>query len=166
MAVKDVKGNKATGHPGLGEVTEAIRIEATILISGLKLDSIVGSAGTIRKLKQCRIDHQPPPSGGANLQVQLNGKQGDSSIATCVVYASVIESMATWPPGLRQHQGGWLTRRIRVALTRSLDSGFIYEIKGSFHDDDNPANLTPRKDDAYRNRRGTPMEMKRARFEG
>ena len=166
MAVKDVKGNKASGHPGLGEVTEAIRIEATILISGLKLDLLKGSAGTIQKLKQCRIDRQPPPPGGANIQVQLNSKQGDSSIATCVVHASVVESMAPWPLGLSQHQEGWLTRRIRVALTRSLDSGFIYEIKGSFHDDDNPANLTPRKDDAYRNRRGTPVEIKRAKFEG
>lgn len=157
MAVRDVAGNKAPGHPGLGEITEDIIREATNLISGLKLDLVTGSTGTIKKLRNCRIDRQPPPAGGANIQVQLNGKKGDSSIATCVVHASVIESMAPWPPGLRQHQEGWLTRRIRVALTRSLDSGLIYEIKGSFYDDDNPSNLTPRKEDAYRHRRGKPI---------
>lgn len=68
MAVKSFKGAKAPGHPGIGEVTPAVRIEATILISGLMLDLISAPAGTIRKFRLCRIDRQPPPAGGANIR--------------------------------------------------------------------------------------------------
>ncbi len=155
MAVAVAKGAEGPGHPGLDAVSPAVRTEATILISGLKLklDRLLGPAFTLRSLRYCRIDRQPPPSGGANIQVQLNGKIGDSSIATCVVSGSVIESLATWPSGLRDHQEGWLTRRIRRALTDSLESGHVYHIGGSFHDEDTPANLTPRKGEAYRRRR-------------
>lgn len=155
MAVAVLKGVKGPGHPGLDTVTSDVRTEATILISELKLklDRIVGQAGTLKSFQYCRIDRQPPPSGGANIQVQLNGRFGDSSIATCVVRASVIDSLAPWPLGLRHHQEGWLIRQIRRALTDSLDSGHIYHINGSFHDEDTPANLTPRKGETYRNRR-------------
>lgn len=162
MAVGVVKGAAGPGHPGLGAVTVAVRTEATILISELKVELVrlIGRAVTLRSLRYCRIDRQPPPSGGVNLQVQLNGKTGDSSVATCVVGTSVIESLAPWPPGLRKHQEGWLTRRIRRALTDSLDNGHVYHITGSFHDEDTPPNLTPRKGEAYRNRRGVKYDLR------
>jgi hypothetical protein len=131
-----------------------VRVEATILISGLVLDQLFGPAGTIRSLTYCRIDRQPPPSGGANIQIQLNGVANDSSIGTCVIGASVIASRAGWPAGLRQHQDGWLLRKVRIALTRSLNSLHIQHIIGSFLDIANPPNLTPRQGNRYASRRG------------
>jgi len=155
MAVQIVDRGAAPGHPGSASVTPAVRSEATIHISKLTLARMLGDAGTISTHNYCRVDRQPPPAGGANIQVQLNGLPGDSTIATCVVHSSVLESMASWPPGLRKHQDGWLTRQIRIALTRSLRSCQICHISGSFHDEDNPANLTPRIEDNYQRRRGS-----------
>lgn len=156
MSVRIVDSGTAPGHPGMASVTPSIGLEAKILISSIssqKLSIVFGDAGTIRSLKLCRIDRQPPPSGGVNIQVQLNGIFSDSSIATCVVYASVLDSMASWPKGLRQHQDGWLARQIRIALTQSLDSGNIFKIEGSFNDGDGACNLTSRVENNYIHRR-------------
>jgi hypothetical protein len=155
MAVEIIDNGNAPGHPGGTFVTREVRTEATILIAGLSLARLTGDAGTIRSLSLCRIDRQPPPSGGVNIQVQLNGVFSDSSIATSVVQSSVLDSIASWPSGLREHQEAWLSRQIRIALTRSLDSCRIFSISGSFYDADNPANLTPRMEDNYQNRRVT-----------
>jgi len=155
MSVTSVPSEKASGYPGLDAITADVRKDAMFLISKLRMgDILLVPAGTIKTKPRgyCRIDRQPPPSGGANIQVQLNGMSGDSSIATCVVSASVIKSLAKRLPGLREHQEGWLLRKIRIALTKSIDDGYIYHINGSFEDEDTPVNLTPRKNDAYRNR--------------
>lgn len=161
MAVKLVDKGAAPGHPGSASANSAVKVEAMSLISELTLDRMFGEAGTIRSLHYCRIDRQPPPAGGANIQVQLNGLTGDSTISTCIVHLSVLASLATWPQGLREHQDGWLTRQIRIALTKSLESGHIFHLSGSFHDDDNPANLTERKRGNYQNqRRATKLSNK------
>ncbi len=161
MAVQVHKDEIASGHPGLDKINKTVTIEATILISGLKskFGLLIGGVGTIKSFERCRLDRQPPPSRGINLQIQLNDLQGDSSIATCIVSSSVIDSIATWPSGLRQHQEGWLTRRIRIALTQSLNDGHIYRISGSFYDTDNPPNLTPREGDSYKHRRSDHVEI-------
>ncbi len=151
MAVKLVDKGAAPGHPGSASVKSAVKVEAMSLISKLTIDRMFGEAGTIQSLDSCRIDRQPPPAGGANIQVQLNGLTGDSTISTCIVHSSVLASLATWVNGLREHQDSWLARQIRIALTKSLESGHILYISGSFHDDDNPANLTERKRDNYKN---------------
>jgi hypothetical protein len=153
MAVKLVDKGVAPGHPGSASVNSAVKVEAMSLISELTIDRMFGEASTIRSLRFCRIDRQPPPAGGANIQVQLNGLTGDSTISTCIIHSSVLASLATWPRGLREHQDGWLARQIRIALTNSLESGHILHISGSFHDDDNPANLTERKRGNYQNPR-------------
>lgn len=150
MAVRIDDAGQAPGHPGTAAVTTAVWTEATILISALRFGKLVGDAGTIGSFEHCRIDRQPPPAGGANVQVQLNGLHGDSTIATCVVDAQVFTSIAGWPSGLRQHQQGWLLRQVRIAMTTSLHDGRLYRITGSFHDRDNPKNLTPREGDRYR----------------
>lgn len=153
MAVKLVDKGAAPGHPGSASVMSAVKDEAMSLISDLTIDRMFGEAGTIHSLRYCRIDRQPPPAGGANIQVQLNGLTGDSTISTCIVHSSVLASLAAWPQGLREHQDGWLTRQIRIALTNSLESGHILHLSGSFHDNDNPANLTERKRGNYQNLR-------------
>jgi hypothetical protein len=155
MAVKLVDKGAAPGHPGSVSVNSVVKVEAISLISELTLEQMFGEAGTIRSLHYCRIDRQPPPAGGANIQVQLNGLNGNSTISTCIVHSSILTSLATWPQGLREHQDGWLARRIRIALTKSLESGHILHISGSFHDDDNPANLTERTRGNYQNQRRT-----------
>ena len=151
MAVKLVDKGAAPGLPGRESVKPEVTVEAMSLISELTIDRIFGEAGTIHSLRFCRIDRQPPPAGGANIQVQLNGLSGDSTISTCIVHSSVLASLATWPRGLREHQNGWLARQIRIALTNSLESGHIFHLSGSFHDDDNPANLNERKRGNYQN---------------
>jgi hypothetical protein len=151
MAVKWVDKGVAPGHPGSVSVNSAVKVEAMSLISELTIDQMFGKAGTIRSLRYCRIDRQPPPAGGANIQVQLNGLNGNSTIATCIVHQSVLASLATWPQGLREHQDGWLARQIRIALTKSLERGHIFNLSGSFQDDDNPTNLTERKGGNYQN---------------
>lgn len=153
MAVKLVDEGAAPSHPGSASVNSAVKVEAMSLISELTLDRMFGEARTIHSLHYCRIDRQPPPAGGMNIQVQLNGLTGDSSISTCIVHSSVLDSLATWPQGLRKHQDGWLNRQIRIALTKSLENGHIFHLSGSFHDDDNPANLTERKRGNYQNQR-------------
>lgn len=160
MAVKIEDRGEAPGHPGIPSVASEIWNEATILISELSLDRLRGDTSTIKSLKNCRLDRQPPPSGGANIQIQLNGLSGDSSIATCVINQSVLDSMATWPNGLLTHQNGWLTRQVRIALTRSLKTGNIFHISGSFYDADNPKNLTPREENNYQHRRVEPVIKK------
>lgn len=160
MAVKIEDRGEAPGHPGRSSVTPEIWTEATILISELSLNRMRGDTSTIKSLKYCRLDRQPPPSGGANIQVQLNGLSGDSTIATCVIHQSVLDSMATWPSRLLTHQNGWLTRQVRIALTNSLETCNIFYISGSFYDTDNPKNLTPRKENNYQNRRVEPVIKK------
>jgi len=150
LAVELIDAGIAPGHPGLDKVAASVRTEATILIARLSLWALAGSAGTIATFSDCRIDRQPPPAGGSNLQVQLNGLWGESSIATCAVVGTVLLSRAPWPDGLRKHQEGWLLRQVRIALTRSLTDGHIYRIVGSFTDNDNATNLTPRECDHYR----------------
>ncbi len=143
----------ANRHPGLNAVSKAVHEDATRLIASLTYGHLLGGAGTIGSLQSCRIDRQPPPAGGANLQVQLNGVSGTSSIATCVIEATVFSSMADWPSGLQEHQRGWLLRRVRVALTRSLCKAHAYVVKGSFLDENTPANLSRREENRYRHRR-------------
>jgi hypothetical protein len=130
-------------------LTEVVIHEAENLIGKLNFDQLLGNAGTISQLESCRIDRQPPPAGGSNIQVQLNGIRGDSSVATCVIDAEVLASMADWPPGLRLHQEKWLLRQLRVALHRSLEGMNTFNIKGSFRDDDNQSHITPRQLDNY-----------------
>lgn len=150
MGVRIHDAGEAPGHPGLDTVNAAVRTEATILVSTLAFGKLVGDAGTIKSFKYCRIDRQPPPAGGVNVQVQLNEVRGNSTIATCVIGATVLTSMKDWPSGLQQHQQGWLLRQVRIALTKSLQDGRLYQIRGSFQDPDTPVNLTPRKGDRYR----------------
>jgi hypothetical protein len=141
-------------------VTRLVEVDATLLISRLAFAQLTGVAGTIQSLTYCRVDRQPPPSGGANIQIQLNGVNGNSSVATCVIASTVLSSLAKWPPGLRQHQEGWLVRQTRIALTESLRTFCIIHIVGSFNDADNPANLTPRKGARYACRQRRPSTIK------
>ena len=159
MAVTQFDKGKAPGHPGVALVTSSVRDDAFALVALLKpdgLDRLLGAAGTIESRSFCRIDRQPPPPNGANIQIQLNGVVGDSSIATCVIRGTVLTSRATWPAGLRQHQDRWLCRQVRIALTRSLETYHLFEIAGSFDDNDNPPNLTPRAGNHYSKRRARP----------
>lgn len=159
VAVDLIDKGEAPGHPGTEAVSDQVRTDATEMISLLKPDAIgrlLGRTGTIESRSSCRMDLQPPPPGGANVQIQLNGVTGDSSVATCVIRDTVLASRATWPPGLLQHQNGWLTRQVRIALTRSLDSGNLFEIVGSFAETGNLASLTPRDRDHYSKRRPKP----------
>lgn len=159
MAVKCTNKGLAPGHPGAALVTDQVRDDATALVALLKPDGVerlLGAAGTLESKGTCRIDRQPPPPGGANTQIQLNDIHGDSSIATCVIRDTVLESRAPWPPGLRQHQDRWLCRQVRIALTQSLKTGCLFEISGSFADEDNLASLKPRDGNHYSKRRARP----------
>jgi len=140
----------APGHPGLDILTNQMIDDAHHLIAELNFGVIIGPVGTINSKVTCRIDRQGPPQNGSNTQVQINGISGRSSISTCIVEGSVYRSMTDWPSGLRQHQEGWLLRRVRVALTKSLLCGHIFMIKGSFADEDTPCNLRPRVKHGYR----------------
>lgn len=162
MAARVTDGGMAPGHPGLETVSIAVRAEASVHISKLLFGQLYGNARKIYEHDLCRIDRQPPPSGGSNLQVQLNGVHGDSSIATCVIASSIFETIEDWPSGLRLHQEGWLLRRVRIALTESLRNGHIYRIIGSFQDEDTPANLKPRAVHGYRV--GPPADPSKRRW--
>jgi hypothetical protein len=131
-------------------MTERVIKDAENLVGRLAFGELLGPTGTIARLRSCRLDRQPPPPGGSNIQVQLNDVRGKSTVATCVIDAKVISSMSDWPSGLQRHQQEWLLRQIRVALHWSLEKKRMFRIMGSFNDPDNLPSLTPRQEQSYR----------------
>src|SRR4051794_1634003 len=97
MAVRIKDIGSARGHPGAGVLTERVIKDAENLIGRLAFGELFGPTGTVAKLRSCRLDRQPPPPGGSNIQVQLNGFRGKSTVAICVIDAKVIASMSDWP---------------------------------------------------------------------
>ena len=71
-----------------------------------------------------RLDQQPPPSGKHNLQVQVNGVSGKSTIATAIVDDSLSNAST-------DERRRYVERKVRNALVDSLNTAKMYNVTGS-----------------------------------
>lgn len=70
-----------------------------------------------------RLDRQDPPTGGgANLQVQINGMKGASSLATLVIGPDVLH-VNSKPPGKKSTQLNTIIKTLKGAFVKSLETG-------------------------------------------
>lgn len=97
-------------------------VDAHQVIHMLSVHLIFGSPGTILSKPGARLDRQSPlPGGGANLQVQLNGYSGKTTIAAILVPRDPFYQLKDKNPGL-------LEKRVKKALFESLRSGYFYTL--------------------------------------
>lgn len=113
-----------------GNLTRGIIRATQTLIGQLLYASIPGGRGTVLDNGIVRIDRQNPLLGGdINLQVQIDGINGMSTIATAIIPQHYLG--LTNPGSAAEVQ-----RVVRQALSASLDSlinanPFIYQVEGN-----------------------------------
>lgn len=124
MPITVVQGNAI---PNLAvNVTQAQKTAAQNVIALLQYDDLFRAAGTLRNVPVMRVDMQgviPGPPQRSNIQVQINGVNGHSTVA----HADFSRVLATANP---PNQTGALNRVIS-ALNQSLDSGRSYIVAGT-----------------------------------
>ncbi|HEX7363400.1 MAG TPA: hypothetical protein VF283_23155 [Bryobacteraceae bacterium] len=109
--------------------SQAIKTAAQTVIAQLQYGDIWRGAGTLHNNGAVRLDMQGQIAavGGApaqqNIQVQLNGVRGRSTVA----HANVSHSVVTDDPA---NQRG-VARKVISALNQSLDSARSYTVTGS-----------------------------------
>ena len=109
--------------PEFGQAAKAINSLGIEKLGG-------GSKSKLVNLARVRIDRQNPPSGGgSNLQVQVNGMRGKSTIATLVIEAKAME--ITDNAKQKKQQQATLMNAVRKAFHKSLESGNVMKLKGS-----------------------------------
>lgn len=124
MPITVVPGNAI---PNLAvNLTQAQKTAAQNVIALLQYDDLFRAAGTLRNVPVMRVDMQgviPGPPQRSNIQVQINGVNGHSTVA----HADFSRTLAT---ANQPNQAGALNRVIS-ALNQSLDSGRSYIVAGT-----------------------------------
>lgn len=99
--------------------------DAMHAIDAIDFADVWRAAGTIVNEGTVRVDVQGRTGNQQqNLQVQINGVQGNSTVATALVADSVGETSI-------EAQRVYALRKIRSALFSSLNDGHIYSVSGS-----------------------------------
>ena len=122
--VTTAAGNGIPNRYG-GDITEKIRKDAREAISSVTFEKI-GGAGTISTTKKVRVDNQGALPNGYNIQAQLNGERGHTTIAHALVYALPT----TTDNNRLQYQNREICNNIKKALNKSFDSGLTYLVNG------------------------------------
>lgn len=108
--------------------TQAQRADAIAAINQLQLADVWRGGNTIANSGAVRIDSQGNNAAGrANLQAQLNGVQGASTIACVLVDASVGAAGGQAVAA----QQLYAIRQIKGALQNSLTNGTVYTLTGN-----------------------------------
>ncbi|PMR68296.1 hypothetical protein [Halomonas heilongjiangensis] len=108
-----------------GNMNQNQHADAVAAINSLTDTAIWRGAGTIINQGTVRIDVQGyTGAGDLNLQAQINGVSGNSTVAAILVAASVAE--ANIPA---QHV--YATRKLKNALFESMNDGYIYRVSGT-----------------------------------
>ena len=112
----------------IGGLNAARRSDAILAISGVQLADCWRAGVTISNSPLIRVDCQGVDANGqANLQAQINGQNGNSTVAHVLVDQSVG---ATGGPRA-DVQRLYAIRQIRGALGNSLANGTTYTLTGS-----------------------------------
>ena len=123
MPMQVMQGQPIPNH---FQPNQAQRNAAHDVIAQLEYGDIWRGAGTLHKNNLVRVDMQGTIPGNPvrhNIQVQVNGIQGNSTIAHADVSASI---MTNDPP----NQKG-AANKVISALNQSLDSGDTYTVTGT-----------------------------------
>ncbi|MCE8034447.1 MAG: hypothetical protein LPK20_13240 [Halomonas sp.] len=108
-----------------GNMNQTQHGDAVTAINSLTDTAIWRGAGTIISQGTVRIDVQGYTSDGdLNLQVQINGVSGNSTVAAILVAPSVGEANT-------QAQHVYATRKLKNALFESMNDGDIYRVFGT-----------------------------------
>ena len=108
-----------------GNMNQNQHSDAVTAINSLIDTAIWRGAGTIINHGTVRIDVQGyTGAGDLNLQAQINGVNGNSTVAAILVAASVAEANT-------QAQHVYATRKLKNALFESMNDGYIYRVSGT-----------------------------------
>jgi len=122
--------NSVQGGPinNAGVMNAAIRRDAALAIGLVELGKVWRKGKKIANTPLVRVDCQGVDDNGqANLQAQINGQQGNSTIAHVLVDQSVGETSGSRADA----QKVYATRQIRGALQNSLSTGNTYTLTGT-----------------------------------
>jgi hypothetical protein len=79
-----------------------------------------------------RIDIQsPPPGGGVNLQLQLNGVQATNTQGTSVAHVLIAASLGVYGGVESLPQRTYILSQVKNAFFQSLNTGRSYSVTGS-----------------------------------
>ena len=99
--------------------------DAMHAIDAIDFADVWRGAGTIANVGTVRVDVQGRTGGGQqNLQAQINGIQGHSTVAAVLIADTVGETSI-------EAQRVYALRKIKNALFSSLNDGHIYSVSGS-----------------------------------
>ncbi|PXX99260.1 hypothetical protein [Halomonas sp. LBP4] len=108
-----------------GNMNQSQHGDAVADINSLADTAIWRGAGTIINQGTVRIDVQGyTGAGDLNLQAQINGVNGNSTVAAILVAPSVGQANT-------QAQHVYATRKLKNALFESMNDGYIYRVSGT-----------------------------------
>lgn len=120
----------AMPHPA-PPINAATHDNTVDIINALSYADIWGGAGTIRTVGNVRMDRQGGiVVGGQNLQVQINGMHGNSTIATVIVAGTVAIAHITVA------QQTYAARKVKAAFFDGLNdfengNAHVYSVTGT-----------------------------------
>lgn len=123
MPMNVIQGGPIPHRPA---ITNAQREAAYNVIAQLDYTDLWLGPGTLRSNQLMRVDMQGQIAGPpvqSNLQVQINGVQGRSTVAHAIVSASIMTNN-------QQNQQG-ARNKVVEALNKSLDDGHGYTVNGT-----------------------------------
>jgi len=125
MPITSVQGGPINNA---GVMNAAIRQDAALAIGQVELEKVWRKGKKIANTPLVRVDCQGVDDNGqANLQAQINGQQGNSTIAHVLVDQSVGETSGPRADA----QKVYAIRQVRGALQNSLSTGNTYTLTGT-----------------------------------
>ena len=99
--------------------------DARLAINAIDFADVWRGAGTIVNQGLVRVDVQGRTGAGEqNLQVQINGVNGNSTVAAALIAESVQDASI-------EAQRVYAVRKIKDALFSSMNDGHIYRVTGT-----------------------------------
>lgn len=99
--------------------------DARLVINAIDFADVWRGAGTIVNEPLARLDVQGRTAAGEqNLQVQINGVNGNSTVAAALIAESVQDAST-------KAQQVYAVRKIKDALFSSMNDGHIYRVTGT-----------------------------------